>query len=144
MKDIFVDNCAAKNFENPLDIHYKNFISWLMNEGVLVVSQKLLVEYGRTCGGCAASSNIVAIVGHLTARGRLIRFKNSELKKFSIPKYIARKLLSNHEDHVHIKVVIFSHRKYAITADNNLRCDLNNYPGYAITAVQHPKNIPYN
>lgn len=143
MKDIFVDNCAAKNFANPLDKHYKEFITWLKVDGILVVSQKLLMEFGRTCDGCIAGSNIVALVHYLTINGRLVRFSSKQLKEVKFPKRITRKLLSNHQDHVHIKVVILSHRKLAITGDKNLRKDLNAFPGYVITAVKRPEAIDY-
>lgn len=143
MKDIFVDNCAAKNFANPLDKHYKAFIAWLKSDGVLVVSQKLLVEYGRTCGGCAAGSNIVALVNYLTINGRLVRFTSKQLKQVKFKKHVENALLSNRQDHVHIKVVILSCRKFAVSGDTNLRTDLNAFPGYTITAVKRPESITY-
>jgi hypothetical protein len=144
VKDIFVDNCAAKHFANPLDTHFKVFFKWLFDEGFLVVSQKLLAEYGRTCGGCITGSNIGALVNHLTIQGRLMRFKNAELAKVVFPKYIIQRLLSNQQDHVHIKVVILSNRKYAVTMDKNLLRDLNDFPKHHIQAVERPEEINYS
>lgn len=112
MKDMFVDNCAATNFANPLEQEYKPLIEWLLDEGFLAVSNRLLAEYGRTSGGCAIGTNIWLIVSHLQARGRLRRFTTSQLNGFLIPKSVARKLQSNLADHVHIKTVLLSHRKY--------------------------------
>lgn len=57
-KDIFIDNNITKNFCNPLDPEYKKLIKWLMafdeqdkaKNAYLVISNKLLAEYYRTCG----------------------------------------------------------------------------------------------
>jgi hypothetical protein len=86
---------------------------------------------------------IGALVNHLTIQGRLVHFKKADLEKLLIPKHIIRNLLSNRPDHVHIKVVILSHRKYAVTMDKKLLRDLNNYPGYHVQAVERPEEICY-
>lgn len=143
MKDIFVDNCAAKNFANPADPEYKALIGWLHDEGFLAVSQRLLAEYGRTSGGCLAPTNICALVGHLQTRGRLKRFTNPQLRAFGIRKAVARKLQSNRADYVHIKTVLLSYRKYALTLDKKLRRDINWFPGYRALAARRPQDIPY-
>jgi len=91
-KDIFVDNDVAKNFANPLDAHYKNFIDWLQDEGWLVITNKILVEYCRTCCGCTSLTNIVAIINRLTRAGRLTRVSNPQLKAFVFPPKIKRRL----------------------------------------------------
>lgn len=144
MKDLFVDNCAAKNFANPLDPEYKALVRWLMDEeGALVVSNKLLGEYGRTSGGCAGATNIWIVVKRLTDTGRLVKIQNCQLRAFVIPKRISRRLQSNREDHVHIKTVLLSHRKYALTLDTKLCRDLKWYPGYSALAATRPQDIPY-
>ena len=143
MKDIFVDNCVAKNFANPLDPEYKALIQWLFDEGFLAVSNKLLGEFGRTSGSCAVGTNIWLIVSHLQTRGRLRHFSNSQLAGFAIPKRVARKLQSNPADHVHIKTVLLSHRKFALTLDAKLYRDINWYPGHKALAANRPQHIPY-
>lgn len=143
MKDIFVDNDAATNFGNPLDSHYKDFFKWLICDGFLVVSQKLLNEYGRTCCGSSTGSNIGVIVSKLTIEGRLIVFKRNQLDGFEIPKRIARRLQSNYLDHVHIKAVLLSNRKFAVSGDLRLRDDINNFPGFVACAVDRPEKIDY-
>jgi hypothetical protein len=143
LKDIFVDNDAATNFGNPLDPHYKEFFKWLLCEGYLVVSQKLLNEYGRTCCGGAVGANIGVIVSKLTIDGRLIVVKKAQLDDFIIPKHIARRLKSNFLDHVHIKAVMLSHRKFAVSVDTRLRNDINNFPKFAACAVDRPEKIGY-
>ena len=72
-----------------------------------------------------------------------MRFKNAALAKVVFPKHIIQRLLSNQPDHVHIKVVILSHRKYAVTMDKNLLRDLNDFPKYRIQAVERPEEINY-
>jgi hypothetical protein len=143
LKDILVDNDAATNFGNPLDSHYKEFFKWLLCEGYLVVSQKLLNEYGRTCCGGATGSNIGVIVSKLTIDGRLIVFKRAELDGFLIPKHVARRLQSNFQDQVHIKAVLLSHRKFAVSVDSRLRNDINKFPKFAALAVDRPEKINY-
>ena len=145
MKDIFVDNDAATNFTNPVDAGYKQFFAWLFEKGVLVVSQKLLVEYTRTCVGGSGGSNIGVLINHLTKTpGRLIKIPKADLDAFAIPKHIVRHLQSNRADHVHIKTVLLSTRKYAITQDAGLLQDINYYPGHNSRAVNRPEKIDYS
>ena len=77
MKDILVDNTVAKNFCNPVDLHYKAFIQWLKLHGVLVVTRSLITEYIATCGSSPATTSMPSIVDILTRDGRLRRFDNS-------------------------------------------------------------------
>ena len=112
-KDIFVDNNIAKNFCNPLDPEYKKFIIWLLTDGFLVVSNKILGEYNRTCSHSYSSTNIAIIVNKLLQEGRLKKYGNPELKKIVFKKSIVRRLRSNFKDQDHIRLVILSDRKYA-------------------------------
>ncbi len=43
INDIVVDNSVTYRFKNPPDPDYKDFINWLISEGYLVISQKLLI-----------------------------------------------------------------------------------------------------
>jgi hypothetical protein len=143
-RDIFVDNDIAKNFANPLDPHYKDFIYWLQKKGCLVISNKILVEYGRTCSGCSSLTNILAIISHLQKDNRLIKITNDQLKEFVFPSKVERKLHSHVKDHDHIKTVILSFRKYAISREWCVCHDINNYPGHNARAARRPQDIPYN
>lgn len=144
MKDIFIDNDAATNFLNPQQEQYKALFKWLMSEGYLVVSQKLLAEYHRTSGACCLAVNICTVVAELTKRGRLVRFGKDNLGQFPIPKRVERKLKSNQKDRVHLKTVLLSVRKYALSMDQNLCDDINNFPGYVALARSDPQAIPYD
>jgi hypothetical protein len=139
-KDIFLDSNIVKNFSNPLDIEYKKLFQWISTIGYLVVSQKLLVEYGRT------NQNLSVLVNKLLADGRLIKFESKELNKIKFKKSILKTLKSNTEDQLHMKVILLSDRKIAIIIDKNFRSDVNNYPkfkGIKPQAVARPEEINY-
>ncbi|HEY6153004.1 MAG TPA: hypothetical protein VIW07_04620 [Candidatus Udaeobacter sp.] len=142
-KDIFVDNTVAKNFCNPLDPEYKEFIRWLFFQGSLVVSNKILAEYNRTCSGSRSPSNILAVIAAQTRRGRLRKFQNAELATIQFSKGQVRKLRRNAEDYLHIKLVILSRRRLALTNDQNFAWDVNNFPGVAGRASNRPEKLPY-
>jgi hypothetical protein len=142
-KDIFIDNNVAKNFANPLDPEYKLLLEWLIAEGHLVLSKKLMGEYLRSSGHAHSLTNIAAVIGRLTAAGRLNTFTNQQLREFVISPRIAKKLRCNREDVDHLKCVLMSDRKYAITLDDGLRYDINHYPGVQAKAEARPEDIPY-
>jgi len=140
MKDIFIDTNIAKNFTNPLDPEYKKLISWLKEEGVWVVNQKLLIEYGRT------NQNIAVLTNELNKRGRLIKFEKSELDTIQFSKTYEKQLRSNGEDWVHLKTIWLSVRKIGIIIDEGLRRDVNASPkqqGIQPQAVSRPEHIDY-
>ena len=141
--DVFVDNNVAKNFCNPADPHYKALIKWLFEDGYLAVSNKLLNEYVSSTGGSASATNIVAIIARLTRDGRLIKFSQQQLDQFVFSKRTAKALRSNHKDHVHIKVVLLSCRKLALSLDENFRHDVNNFPGHQAVARARPEELNY-
>jgi hypothetical protein len=151
MKDVFVDTNVAKNFTNPMDPAYKEFVRWLHmhneafpeNSAWLAVSNKLIAEYNRSCG---PTSNIIGIIDRMTREGRLNRISNELIKEFQrayFSRTIEKKLKSNDEDRHHIPVVLLSNRKIAITLDRKLRDDLHNFPGHLAKAVARPDEIDY-
>jgi hypothetical protein len=142
-KDVFVDNNVAKNFCNPVDQNYKDFITWLRDEGYLVVTNKILSEYVGSTGGSSSATNIVVIIDRLTRDGRLIRFSSQQLEGFNFKAGIKRALRSNRKDHPHIKAVLLSDRKLALSLDNNFRHDLNNFPGHLAVARERPEELNY-
>jgi len=142
-KNVFVDNNVAKNFCNPIDLNYREFIRWLFEEGHLVVTNKILGEFVSSTGGSPSSTNIVVVIARLTRDGRLIKFSKSQLDALVFSKRIERRLRSNRKDHAHIKAVLLSDRKLALSLDNNFRHDLNNFPGYQAIARERPEELGY-
>ena len=131
MKDIFIDNNIALKLSPPLDEEYKELVAWLFEEGALVVSQKLLVEYNQGLihlSNAKRNESVLGIIGRLTQEGRLNKINNQQISAFIIPKKIENRLLSNKKDRDHLKTIILSFRKLAITSDNNFLRDINNYP----------------
>jgi len=143
MKDIIVDNTVAKNFSNPLDPNYKEFIRWLSNTGVLVVTQRLIAEYSRTCAASGSNTSMPVLIDHLQRNGRLKKFSNTMLRNFRFTERIRRSLRSNGEDHDTIKAVMLSVRKFALSHDTNLRHDINKFPGHRARAERRPQDLPY-
>lgn len=142
-KDIFVDNNVAKNFCNPVDPNYKDFIKWLFQEGHLVVTNKILNEYVSSAGGSPSPTNIVIIIARLTRDGRLVKFSSQQLNNFVFSNRTQRMLRSNSKDHPHIKAVLLSERKMALSLDDNFRYDLNNFPGHQAVARARPEELEY-
>ena len=141
--DIFVDNNVAKNFCNPVDPNYKNFIKWLFEDGHLVVTNKILTEYVSSTGGSISPTNIVIIIARLTRDGRLIKLSRQQLDEFVFNRRIEGVLRSNRKDHPHIKAVLLSNRKLALSLDDNFRYDLNNFPGHQAVARKRPEELNY-
>lgn len=83
------------------------------------------------------------IVDQLTRTGRLKWYSKKDLKLFPIKERVVKRLLSNQGDHDYIKIVMMSDRKLALTGDNNLRRDINNFPGYQARAYGHPADVNY-
>lgn len=142
-KDILVDNNIAKNFCNPVNRTYKKFIVWLMEYGVLMVSQKLIVEYISSTGSSCSSTNIATIIYKLTREGRLKKKSKKEIQSIRFKKHVEKSLRSNKRDHEYIKLVILSDRKYAISKDRNLQYDINHFPRIKGIAVDSPEKINY-
>ncbi len=155
--DIFIDNNIASKFANPADPEYKALIQWLMDNheiaqgaaddrAYLVVSQKLLAEYSRSCRDAAGITSIPMIVNKLTQEGRLVKISNLQIKNFKnqyFTKTVEKKLQSNSEDREHIPTVLLSDRKYALTYDDNFKYDLEHFPGFTVIVEKRPEDLPY-
>ena len=141
--DVLVDNTVAKNFCYPADEHYKAFIKWLFDSGVLVVTRSLLNEYTATCATSSSNTSMPAIIGHLMQQRRLTKFSKSTLQAFRFTASFQRSLRSNRKDHDNIKAVMLSIRKYALSHDDDFRHDVNNCPGHSARAEQRPQDLPY-
>ena len=143
MKDILVDNNVAKNFCNPMDENYKDFILWLRTNGALVVCQKLLVEYYRTCCTSNSDTNVCVLIAELQSDGRLNKINKAQLSAFKIPKAV-RKILPLHDKDIELlKTTLLSQRRLAITIEKNLRDSINMYPRFKALAVSRPECLKY-
>jgi hypothetical protein len=146
MKDVFIDNCSATRFNNKMESEYLDLYLWLLNEGVLVVSDKLICEYSRSNSGYSMSGrNILILISELTRKGRLHKVGKDQIRKF-MSKHFKKsvKLRSNVNDHHHIPVVMLSNRKLALSLDGNFRYDVNNFPKFKAEAYEFPSDVKYN
>lgn len=121
MNDIFIDTNLAKNLANPLSNPYKQFIKWLFDSGYIVLNNKLHVEFIR------GNQTLAVVIDRLIKEGRVNRLSNEDLRNFRFRKSEERKLLSNHEDRIHLKSVFLSYRKLALSNDVNFKSDVNNF-----------------
>lgn len=142
IKDIFVDDCIAVRLENPLDIKLKSFLEWLEVNGSLVLTPKIIAEYQASLSLCAGST-FLTILNKCISEGRCVEFTNQDLKLFRFKKKDSSKLRSNTKDHWHLKAVMLSPRKIAVSRDNNFIHDVNNFPGYGATADKDINNLKY-
>ena len=85
----------------------------------------------------------------MTRENRIVRIENTQLKAFSFPSHIEKKinkLRMNIEDYDHLKAIIISNRKIGIVIDEKLRLSVNDYPsidGIKPQAVSRPEQIDY-
>jgi hypothetical protein len=143
LKDVFVDNNVAKNFCNPVDPEFKEFVRWLFLRGTLVVSNKIINEYSRSCGGSHSRSNILVIIDHQLRRKRLMKISNAEIDSIAFTKAELRLIKSNRSDHQHLKVVRLSRRRLVITNDGNFANDVVKLPCISGRASDRPEQLPY-
>lgn len=143
MKDIFVDDCVAVRMENPLDPNLIGFTRWLSRDGVLVTSKKVLGEYGASLSS-GGSSTFLTIVERLGREGRVNFISNEQLKGFRFSKATERTLGSNRKDWPHIKAVILSSRKLALSYDVEFCRDVNEFPRVRALASRNPSDLRYD
>lgn len=140
--DLFIDSDISGHIAKPPDDHYKDLIRWLNQEGFLVICRSLLNAYVDAVRGSPLMT-LPVIVDRLTRAGRLIRYRKQDLKEFQIKERIVKRLLSNPSDHDYIKIVMMSDRKLALSGDNKLRRDIDNFPRYRARAFAHPREFDY-
>lgn len=157
-KDIFIDNNIASKFSNPQDAEYIKLTKWLMDydesdkENIesyahLVLSKKLIMEYGRSCQHATSASSIPIIIAMLQRQGRYNMITNEEIKQFKnqyFSKAVIKKLKCNSPDRDHIPTVMLSDRKYALSYDKNFCNDIVNFPGFNATVAVRPEDLPYS
>jgi len=145
MLDIFIDTNRIQFFTNPVLPEYIKLISWLKEKGSLVLTNKLLTEYGGGCQHISTEENIMVLIDFLQQQeeDRINFITNSKLGEFKIKKKDFKNIRSKKSDIVHLKSVLISHRRLALTDDQNLTYDINNYPGYRGIAKSNPNDLPY-
>lgn len=155
LRDIFVDNCIAKNFCNPQDPEYLKLYKWLLaydprlgdKNAHLVLSKKILNEYCETCSASGSNSSIWVIVDRVTRQGRRVNISNEQIKDFK-KRYFKGRALRNlrcsTRDRDHLPAVLLSDRKFALSRDREFVYDINNFPGFTARAARRPQNLPYD
>ena len=133
--DIVVDTNVIRLYGVAGDPVFKTFFAWLRSNGILACSQKLLVEYHRS-----GSSLVAGLVADLLIARRLRKYSPSEIESIRHGRYRFR---SNRADHHHVKLVMRSCRRLCLSLDEDLRYDVNNFPGYGGQAASRPDEIPY-
>lgn len=141
-KEIFVDDCVAVRLENPLDPKLRNFLLWLSEHGSLVLSPKIIAEYAASLSR-GGSSTFIALLSKLQRENRQVHFSNEQLKNFSFAKKMKRNLRSNEKDWWHLKAVLLSPRKIALSFDCSFIFDVNNFPGYGASASSVADDLRY-
>ena len=155
MKDLFIDNNVARCFANPIDPEYKRLLAWLrrydetspLDCAHLVVSNKLICEYMRTCQLSSSPTSIVAIVDMHTRQGRLQKRSSKDIKEFRRVHYkphVEKSLRCKGDDRDHVATVLMSFRKMALVRDKGLRHDINSFPGFRAIAVPRPQDLDYD
>lgn len=151
-KDIFIDTNIAKNFSNPKDIEYKKLIAWLIkfdenipkNENAhLVVSDKILQEYGDSSRGAKSTTTIANIINRMWKQGRRIKFNNKQINDFQnkyFTKTVTRtfNLHIGNKDREHVPIILMSDRKLALIIDTQFRNTINNFPRFNAKAESKP------
>ncbi len=142
-KDIFVDTNLAKNFCNPVDEVLKEFIRWLFYQGSLVVSNSVIREYSDACQKSASQSSILVIIAHQTRKRRLVKISNEALNEVVFENRELKAIKSNRKDHEHLKAVMLSHRRMALTNDKKFAHDVISLPRIKGTAAAKPHDLEY-
>lgn len=138
--DIVIDANAMRLYDKPKDISFINLFSWVRQQGVLTVNQKLIKEYGDT-----RNDLIMVLLNELSRDGRLNRISKETIAAYKADRHYA--YTCNAKDRVHARTVFLSNRKRLIAIDKNFLRDINNYPsvdGVKPCAYRNPKCCPLN
>jgi hypothetical protein len=150
MKDIFIDAQIANKFAKPPSEDYKRLISWLYNNdknnpknnAILMISDKLLIEYKGGNQGCQSATSIVVIINKILIDSRYVKVKSNVINSFvstKITKKIIKDvLLSNKKDWYHFPLVFNSFRKLALVEDKNFANDILNFPRFSKGVMVFP------
>jgi hypothetical protein len=141
MKDIFIDTNIANKFAKPPSDNYKALIKWLFendkdnpaNNAILMLSDKLIIEYKSGNNGCTSVSAITSILNAVIQQGRFVKITTKEINDFNrkhITNGVKKDLKSNKKDWLHFCLIFLSVRKFGIIGDNKFANDVVNFPKY--------------
>ncbi len=131
---IVIDTNVIRLYDEPADPIFKALFKWLGERGSLVVSQKLVVEYGGT-----GNPLLAGLISQLIARKRFIRVQKHELDSFTADRHYNYRC--NPKDKWHARLVFISPRKLLVSLDNNFVADVNGFrkvDGIKPRASRHP------
>lgn len=137
MNDIVVDTSVMRLFGRAKDQEFRDFFRWLKEDGTLTVSQYLLNEYYRV-----GSNDIWSFLNDLITfnRKRYNRIDRGRIDSIDDKHFRYR---CNTKDRVHVKLVMVSFRRLALSQDRRFVYDVNNFPGYQAIAARKPNDLPY-
>lgn len=143
-KDITIDCCCICKCVGQISDVYKELYDWLMtpnNDSKLMLSEKLHIEY------IGSNNQLNVFLNQLLQMNKIQPVvENKEIKDFRnkhFNKKIENKLRSNSKDWNHIALVMISTRRIALSEDNNLIYDINNFPKFFASADNCPSKLPY-
>jgi hypothetical protein len=122
---------------NAKDPEFLRFFGWLRQNGVLTVSTYLLKEYSGV-----GSQHIAALIDTLRSS---IPPRFNKIDKRIVDTFNDRhfRYNCNTEDHCHVKLVMLSFRRLALSQDPDLVRDVNRFPRYNAHASNRPSALPY-
>lgn len=119
-KDIVIDTNVIRLYDKPADPIFKALFKWLGQRGTLVVSQKLVVEYGGI-----GNKLLAGLINRLIAEKRFIRIDSEAIKNFVEDKRY--NYTCNGKDVWHARLVFLSPRKLLVSFDDKLVNDVNGF-----------------
>jgi hypothetical protein len=137
MKDIVVDTNILRLIGKAKDPEFVSFFSWLRKIGVLTVSTYLIKEYSGV--GSPEIAALIEALKHSTPC-RFNKVRKTEIDRFDDRHF---KYACNFRDRCHVKLVMLSCRKIAISQDNNFINDVNRFPRYHARASNRPSGLNY-
>lgn len=117
--DIVIDNDAMAQLSNPRQAEFRLLFQWLAEKGILTVSRKLVLEYGR------GNDRALTLINLLSRDGRYHLVRNEEIESFTADRHF--KYTCNGKDIPHARLTFLSSRKRLVTLDLRLAADVNRF-----------------
>ena len=137
MKDIVVDTTVMRLLGGAGNPEFVDFFKWLRRDGVLTVSTYLLKEYSGI-----GSQQIAALIETLRNSNpcRFNKIEKRTIDNFNDGHF---RYTCNVKDHCHVKLVMLSFRKLALSQDLAFVNDVNEFPRHHASASDRPGDLPY-
>jgi len=120
LRDVVIDANVMRLYDRPKDKVFIVLFKWLRADGVLTVSQKLVMEYAR-----ADKPQIIILIGEMQREGRYNLISTSAIRAFDADRHF--KYTCNRDDISHARTVFLSFRKKMISLDRRLVSDINKF-----------------